>query len=142
MTASVASVAERLPSTMRRRTAPSRPSSRSAAGATIGVVRGLAATGGVITSAGVVLAATFAVLGVLPLIALTEIGFLVAFGVLVDTVLVRSALVPALAIDIGPLLWWPSALATRSRAGDSDGQMPVHCTGSLGPVPGPDRTGP
>lgn len=113
-----------------------------AAGASIGVVRGLAATGGVITSAGVVLAATFAVLGVLPLIALTEIGFLVAFGVLVDTVLVRSALVPALAIDIGPLLWWPSALATGSRAGDSDRRMPVHCTGSLGPVPGPDRAGP
>jgi len=85
------------------------------AGATRGVVTGLAATGTVITSAGLVLAATFAVLGVLPLIALTEVGFLVAFGVLVDTVLVRSALVPALAIDIGPSLWWPSRLARRSR---------------------------
>ncbi len=85
------------------------------AGAIAAVTRGLAVTGGVITSAGVVLAATFAVLGVLPLIALTEVGFLVAFGVLVDTVLVRSALVPALAIDVGARLWWPGELA---RGGD------------------------
>jgi len=85
-------------------------------GAVRGVVRGLAVTGAVITSAGIVLAATFAVLGVLPLIALTEVGFLVAFGVLVDTVVVRSILVPALAMDIGPPLWWPSALVQRSRA--------------------------
>jgi RND superfamily putative drug exporter len=87
-------------------------------GAVTGVVRGLSVSGGVITSAGIVLAATFAVLGVLPLIALTEIGFLVAFGVLVDTILVRSALVPALAIDIGPRLWWPSGLQGRSRAAE------------------------
>lgn len=73
-----------------------------------GVQRGLEATGSVITSAGVVLAATFTVLAVLPLIALTEVGFLVAFGVLVDTVLVRSALVPALAMDLGDAIWWPS----------------------------------
>jgi len=86
------------------------------AGAADGVAKGLAVTGAVITSAGVVLAATFTVLGVLPLIALTEVGFLVAFGVLVDTILVRSALVPALAIDIGPNLWWPSSLVARSRA--------------------------
>ena len=85
------------------------------AGTTAAVTRGLAVTGGVITSAGVVLAATFAVLGVLPLIALTEVGFLVAFGVLVDTVLVRSALVPALAIDVGSWLWWPGDLARRGR---------------------------
>jgi len=69
----------------------------------------------VITSAGIVLAATFAVLGVLPLVALTEVGFLVAFGVLVDAILVRSALVPALAIDIGAKLWWPSTLARQRR---------------------------
>ena len=86
-----------------------------AKGAVPGVQRGLAVTGAVITSAGVVLAATFAVLGVLPLIALTEVGFLVAFGVLVDTTLVRSALVPALAMDIGPRLWWPSSLVALSR---------------------------
>ncbi|MGC9219881.1 MAG: MMPL family transporter [Solirubrobacteraceae bacterium] len=83
------------------------------AGTTAAVTRGLAVTGAVITSAGFVLAATFAVLGVLPLIALTEVGFLVAFGVLVDTVLVRSALLPALAIDVGSWLWWPGQLARR-----------------------------
>ncbi|MFZ2175841.1 MAG: MMPL family transporter [Rhodococcus sp. (in: high G+C Gram-positive bacteria)] len=77
-----------------------------------GVLRGLAVTGGVITSAGVVLAATFAVLGVLPLVFLAEIGFAVAFGVLLDTIIVRSILVPALSHDIGKAIWWPSSLAT------------------------------
>ena len=76
-----------------------------------GVLRGLAVTGGVITSAGVVLAATFAVLGVLPLVFLAEIGFSVAFGVLLDTIVVRSILVPALSHDLGRRIWWPSALA-------------------------------
>jgi len=76
-----------------------------------GTLRGLAVTGGVITSAGVVLAATFAVLGVLPVVFLAEIGFAVAFGVLLDTLLVRSVLVPALAHDIGRVIWWPSRLA-------------------------------
>jgi len=80
-------------------------------GTRTGVLRGLAVTGGVITSAGVVLAATFAVLGVLPLVFLAEIGFTVAFGVLLDTVLVRSILVPSLCIEIGPRIWWPSKLA-------------------------------
>src|SRR3954471_18399133 len=81
-----------------------------------GVLRGLAVTGGVITSAGVVLAATFAVLGVLPIVFLAEIGFTVAFGVLVDALLVRSVLVPALAYDIGRMIWWPSRLSRASRA--------------------------
>jgi len=76
-----------------------------------GMLRGLAVTGGVITSAGVVLAGTFAVLAVLPLVFLTEIGFTIAFGVLLDTFIVRSILVPALVLDIGPKVWWPSALA-------------------------------
>jgi RND superfamily putative drug exporter len=76
-----------------------------------GVKRGLAVTGGVITSAGVVLAATFAVLGVLPLVFLSELGFAVAFGVLLDTIVVRSILVPALCYDIGRPIWWPSRLA-------------------------------
>ncbi len=76
-----------------------------------GVLRGLAVTGGVITSAGVVLAATFAVLGVLPLVFLAELGFAVAFGVLLDTLIVRTILVPALAHDIGRKIWWPSKLA-------------------------------
>ena len=76
-----------------------------------GVLRGLSVTGGVITSAGVVLAATFAVLGVLPLVFLSEIGFAVAFGVLLDTFIVRSVLVPALSHDVGRIIWWPSRLA-------------------------------
>jgi len=76
-----------------------------------GVLRGLAVTGGVITSAGVVLAATFVVLGVLPLVFFAELGFAVAFGVLLDTIIVRSVLVPALAHDLGKIVWWPSKLA-------------------------------
>ncbi|NUR60542.1 MAG: MMPL family transporter [Catenulispora sp.] len=72
-----------------------------------GTVRGVTVTGGVITSAGVVLAATFAVLATLPLVTLIEIGFTVAFGVLLDTLLVRSVLVPALAVDFGERIWWP-----------------------------------
>ncbi|WP_022884361.1 MMPL family transporter [Glaciibacter superstes] len=76
-----------------------------------GILRGLVATGGVITSAGIVLAATFAALGVLPILFLLQISFIVAFGVLLDTFLVRSLLVPALAHDIGPKVWWPSKLA-------------------------------
>jgi putative drug exporter of the RND superfamily len=76
-----------------------------------GMLRGLAVTGGVITAAGIVLAGTFSVLAVLPLVFLTQIGFTVAFGVLLDTFLVRSVLVPALTFDIGSRIWWPSALA-------------------------------
>ncbi|MCW3014595.1 MAG: hypothetical protein JWO02_1687 [Solirubrobacterales bacterium] len=76
-----------------------------------GMLRGLAVTGGVITSAGIVLAGTFAVLAVLPLVFLTEIGFTIAFGVLLDTFIVRSILVPALVFDVGPRVWWPNPLA-------------------------------
>ncbi|MFD8206853.1 MMPL family transporter [Streptomyces sp. NPDC059695] len=78
-----------------------------------GLRRGLVATGGVITSAGVVLAATFAALGVIPLAFLVQIAFIVAFGVLLDTLVVRTLLVPALVRDIGPTVWWPSALRHR-----------------------------
>ncbi|HMI80698.1 MAG TPA: MMPL family transporter [Solirubrobacterales bacterium] len=76
-----------------------------------GMLRSLAVTGGVITSAGIVLAGTFAVLGVLPLTFLTEIGFVVAFGVLLDTFLVRSVLVPSIALVAGDRFWWPSSLS-------------------------------
>jgi RND superfamily putative drug exporter len=76
-----------------------------------GILRGLASTGGVITSAGLVLAATFAALGVLPILFLAQISFIVAFGVLLDTFVVRSLLVPALSYDIGKKIWWPSKLA-------------------------------
>lgn len=75
-----------------------------------GILRGLGVTGGVITSAGVVLAATFAALGIIPIMFLVQLAFIVAFGVLLDTVLVRSLLVPALAYVIGPRIWWPSKL--------------------------------
>jgi RND superfamily putative drug exporter len=77
----------------------------------LGVLRALTVTGGVITSAGLVLAATFSALGVLPLVPSLQTGIVVAVGVLLDTFLVRSLLVPALAVDIGPRVWWPSRLA-------------------------------
>ena len=74
----------------------------------------LAVTGGVITSAGVVLAGTFAVLAVLPLIALTQLGITVALGVLLDTLVVRSILVPALTFELGERTWWPSRFRRES----------------------------
>jgi RND superfamily putative drug exporter len=76
-----------------------------------GTLRGLAVTGAVITGAGIVLAGTFATLAVLPLVFLTEMGFIIAFGVLLDTFVVRSVIVPALAFDVGKRIWWPSRLA-------------------------------
>jgi RND superfamily putative drug exporter len=79
-----------------------------------GTLRGLAVTGGVITSAGVVLAATFAALGVLPIVFVFQLAFAVAFGVLLDTLLVRSLLVPALTVDIGRFVWWPGKLRKTS----------------------------
>jgi RND superfamily putative drug exporter len=78
-----------------------------------GSLIGLSATGGVITSAGLVLAGTFAVLATLPLTAFAEIGFAVAFGVLLDTIVVRSVLVTGLNLDVGRHIWWPSALAHK-----------------------------
>lgn len=86
-----------------------------------GIIRGLVITGGVITSAGLVLAATFSALGVIPILFLVQIAFIVAFGVLLDTFVVRSLLVPALSYDIGKAIWWPSAL---SRATNADGVAP------------------
>jgi len=77
-----------------------------------GVIVGLAVTGGVITSAGIVLAATFSALSVIPLVFLAQIAFIVAFGVLLDTLVVRSLLVPAFAYDLGRRIWWPSRLDT------------------------------
>ena len=80
-------------------------------GTRFGAVAGLAATGGVITSAGFVLAGTFAVLATLPLVGFAEMGFTVALGVILDTLIVRSILVTALNLDIGDRVWWPSALS-------------------------------
>jgi RND superfamily putative drug exporter len=80
-----------------------------------GVLRGLSITGGVITSAGLVLAATFAALSVIPILFLAQLAFIVAFGVLLDTFVVRSLLVPALAYDLGRVIWWPSKLWRSGR---------------------------
>lgn len=86
-----------------------------------GILRGLVATGGVITSAGLVLAATFAALGVIPILFLAQIAFIVAFGVLLDTFIVRSLLVPALSYDIGRAIWWPSKLWSRGPETSAQG---------------------
>jgi putative drug exporter of the RND superfamily len=96
-----------------------------------GVVTGLAATGAVITSAGLVLAGTFAALGTLPMVAFAEIGFAVALGVLLDTFVVRSVLVTALFLDIGPKVWWPHRLAH-----EDGGAAPRQPAGSAAPPGG------
>ena len=92
-----------------------------------GVLAALAVTGGVITSAGIVLAGTFSALAVLPLVVLTQLGTVVAFGVLLDTLLVRSVLVPALVYDLGGKVWWPSMrhsdrAATAKEGRDAQGR--------------------
>ncbi len=92
-----------------------------------GMLRGLAVTGAVITSAGIVLAGTFSSLAVLPLVFLTELGFTIAVGVLLDTFIVRSILVPALTFDLGPRIWWPSTLARSATppAGEGEAERPA-----------------
>ncbi|KUF14165.1 MMPL family transporter [Streptomyces silvensis] len=80
-----------------------------------GVLTGLAATGAVITSAGLVLAGTFAVLATIPMVGFVEIGFAVALGVLLDTFIVRSILVTSLFLDVGPKVWWPNSLAHENQ---------------------------
>ena len=100
---------------------------------------GLSATGGVITSAGLVLAATFAVLGTLPLTFLTQLGIAVALGVLLDTIIVRSVLVTALNLDVGRWMWWPSKLAQRHDEPEHD-HGPVPRRGRRCPDRGRART--
>ncbi|MGH3582290.1 MAG: MMPL family transporter, partial [Mycobacterium sp.] len=78
-----------------------------------GIVRAVSATGAVITSAGIVLAAVFCVLGVLPLIVLTQLGIIVGLGILLDTFVVRTVIIPALFTLIGPRIWWPGLRADR-----------------------------
>lgn len=92
-----------------------------------GVVTALAATGAVITSAGLVLAGTFAVLGTLPMTAFAEIGFAVALGVLLDTFIVRSILVTSLFLDVGRRVWWPHRLSRDPEEG------PVAVAAGAGP---------
>jgi RND superfamily putative drug exporter len=84
-----------------------------------GALIGLAATGGVITSAGLVLAGTFGTLATLPVTFTLELGFAVAFGVLLDTMVVRSILVTALNLDLGRQMWWPSRISTRAHEDQS-----------------------
>ena len=103
-----------------------------------GMIRALSSTGGVITSAGILLAAVFAVLGVLPLITLTQIGIIVCIGVLLDTLLVRTVLVPALAFIAGEKFWWPSRvhspahIATAAHADGGDPAQPVGAAANRG----------
>lgn len=85
-----------------------------------GMLRALTATGGVITSAGILLAAVFAVLGVLPLVVLAQIGVVIGVGVLLDTLLVRTVLVPAIALALGDAFWWPRRAAGPRRAATED----------------------
>jgi RND superfamily putative drug exporter len=105
-----------------------------------GIVRAVSATGAVITSAGIVLAAVFAVLGVLPLIALTQLGIIVGLGILLDTFVVRTVVIPALFTLIGPKIWWP---AFRPDDIERTDELPVirhagrHARGDDG-VPHPD----
>ncbi|MGL4175947.1 MAG: MMPL family transporter, partial [Dermatophilaceae bacterium] len=87
-----------------------------------GMLRALAATGGVITSAGILLAAVFAVLGVLPLVVLAQLGVIIGVGVLLDTLVVRTVLVPALALILGDRFWWPRRLAGEARRPTPDPQ--------------------
>lgn len=81
-----------------------------------GMLRALAATGGVITSAGILLAAVFAVLGVLPLVVLAQLGVVICIGVLLDTLVVRTVLVPALALLLGDRFWWPRKVSAPPAA--------------------------
>jgi len=85
-----------------------------------GILVALAVTGGVITSAGIVLAATFSALAIIPLVFLAQIAFIVAFGVLLDTLVVRSLLVPAFAYELGRTIWWPSKLDRKSLPAGGD----------------------
>ncbi|MFF5057190.1 MMPL family transporter [Micromonospora sp. NPDC000663] len=95
------------------------------AGTRDGMLSALRVTGGVITSAGVLLAAVFAVLGVLPLITLTQIGIIVCIGVLLDTLLVRTVLVPALAFLLGDRFWWPGRIRRDHDADTQAAPEPV-----------------
>ena len=86
-------------------------------GARDGMIRAVSATGGVITSAGIVLAAVFCVLGVLPLIVLAQLGIIVGLGILLDTFIVRTLVIPALFALIGDRIWWPDKLANHKNGG-------------------------
>lgn len=92
-------------------------------GPRLGVVRGLDETSGVITSAGMVLAATFAALALVPIVLMVQLAFIVAFGILLDTFVVRTLLVPALSVDLGRWMWWPNRKAMRAPEGAEEGEQ-------------------
>ncbi len=98
-------------------------------GTTEGIVRAVSATGAVITSAGIVLAAVFCVLGVLPLIVLTQVGIIVGLGILLDTFVVRTVIIPALFTLIGPRIWWP-ALRAEGYGSNGGGTQGRHRAGT------------
>ncbi|HUO49406.1 MAG TPA: MMPL family transporter, partial [Acidimicrobiales bacterium] len=104
-----------------------------------GVAAGVASTGGVLTSAGVILAGTFSVLAILPVVASREIGIIVAIGVLADTVLVRTVLVPTLAADLGAKFWWPTKVTDFEDAGAGAPDAGVAAEEVPGPGPMVDR---
>ncbi|MBF6219354.1 MMPL family transporter [Nocardia abscessus] len=106
-------------------------------GTTHGMVRAVAVTGAVITSAGIVLAAVFCVLGVLPLITLTQVGIVVGLGILLDTFVVRTVVIPALFSLIGRRIWWPSELRLVEEDGDRPGAPASYADQSAGDQPGP-----
>ncbi|UGT69292.1 MMPL family transporter [Nocardia gipuzkoensis] len=106
-------------------------------GTTHGMVRAVAVTGAVITSAGIVLAAVFCVLGVLPLITLTQVGIVVGLGILLDTFVVRTVVIPALFSLIGRRIWWPSELRLVEEDGDRPSAPASYADQSAGDQPGP-----
>jgi len=105
-----------------------------------GIVRAVSATGAVITSAGIVLAAVFTVLGVLPLIALTQLGIIVGLGILLDTFVVRTVVIPALFTLIGPPIWWPAFRAEEIENTDSFAAL-SRADAARAPRPGPGTSG-
>ncbi|WP_439592809.1 MMPL family transporter [Microbacterium sp.] len=110
-------------------------------GITQGMIRALAATGAVITSAGILLAAVFAVLGVLPLITLTQIGIIVCIGVLIDTLLVRTVVVPALAFITKDAFWWPRTPKLRDADAAAQGADALAPAATAGVDPEPVAVG-
>jgi RND superfamily putative drug exporter len=111
-------------------------------GTRTGMIRALSSTGGVITSAGILLAAVFAVLGVLPLITLTQIGIIVCIGVLLDTLLVRTVLVPALAFIAGEKFWWPSKVHAAAHLAPAPAAVDAPDPADAPPAgTGPDHAG-
>jgi RND superfamily putative drug exporter len=92
-----------------------------------GTLRALAATGPVITSAGIILAGTFSVLMTLPVTFVFDLGFMVAIGILLDTFVVRTIMVPALIELVGDRVWWPStATGGRHVLHDTESPERVH----------------